>query len=87
MAKIKTKTNKTPSSKTDLAEVSDCDQTVEVSGVGKKGPSGGRGPSAEAIYGVGSGANCRGERGAAACGRKDADRRPNRWVGVNFLSP
>ena len=43
MAKIETKTNKTPSSKTDLVEVSNFDQTAEVTGVGKKGPDGGKG--------------------------------------------
>ena len=43
MAKIETKTNKTLSSKADLVEVSNFDQTAEVTGVGKKEPSGKKG--------------------------------------------
>ena len=36
----KTEASKTPSSKTDLVEVTNFDKTAEVTGVGKKGPSG-----------------------------------------------
>ena len=85
MATIETKTikaeaSKTPSSKTDLVEVTNFDKTAEVTGVGKKRPQwrdAREGPRAEANHGDGSGCKCRGSPGAASCGRKDADQRPN----------
>ena len=36
---VKTEASKTPSSKTDLVEVTNFDKTAEVTEVGKKGPS------------------------------------------------
>ena len=84
MAKMQTKpvkaeASKTPSSKTDLVEVTNFDNTAEVTGVGTKGPSGDavKGKSRSHLREMAPALSGRGTPGAASCGRKDADQRPN----------